>query len=282
MVKGTAAVVHLRRAVASRSLHMVGACCRAGTCGLGASISRHLFRAALAMQFSQENVMDSYLRSRKLIYRCTVPGEELTEEQFCTLFERAVSTWKRRIGETGEAKWVGRGAEGGSDGRRMMRSGAVPTFKEFEVYVLLPCAVRPRVRGSAFQVQAYGWNVSETVRGQRTTSAAFFEKPLKEWDQGPSGSRILGPGLGPRPVKPSAAVFSKVLGEGTGGSANEEQVETCGDTIHVQVRRTPSPNRSGPRLWSEDELVALISRIVEDGRRRTARPLLDTKRVKKR
>jgi hypothetical protein len=82
------------------------------------------------MQSLEENVMASFLRSRKLIYQCMISGEELTEKEFTVLFERALSSWKRRIGESEGAKWVGRRTERGVGSGRGMRSGAARTFKE--------------------------------------------------------------------------------------------------------------------------------------------------------
>jgi hypothetical protein len=200
------------------------------------------------MQSLQENVMASFLRSRKLIYQCVVSGKELTEEDFTVLFERMLSSWKRRIGASEGAKWVGRRTERGVDSGRGMRSGAARTFKEFEVYVLLPCAVRPRKRGSDFELNRPGWQVSETVRAQRTTTAEFFKKPLQEWARDGSGKSMLGPGLALRPLKSPYESVAEALDGAEDADGRKEERDSCGDTIHVLVRRTPPSKRSVQRL----------------------------------
>jgi hypothetical protein len=139
--------------------------------------------------------MESALRSRRLLYRARVPGEALTEEEFTVCFERALAKGMKRVGITGDNLWIGKAVGHGQDDRVGTRSRRPGTFTEYEVYLLLPEAVRPGMVRGWLALGRFGWSVDERARGPKESGSKFFAKPLKEWNQPNSVGKLLGRGF---------------------------------------------------------------------------------------
>jgi hypothetical protein len=105
--------------------------------------------------------------------------------------------------------------------------------------------VRPRRRGSEFELNRHGWQVSETVRAQRTTSAEFFKKPLQEWAQDGSGKSVLGPGLALRSLKSPNESVAEAPDGAEDVDGRKEQRDSCGDTCWCGGRLRRSEACSG-------------------------------------
>jgi len=239
----------------------------------------------------------SALRSRRLVYRATLQGEALSESAFAAQFERAVQRGMARARISGKAGWLGKSVGEGVTAATSSHNAGKRYFKEFEVFLVLPEAVRPgRIRGW-LNLPQHGWTVLEETRGRKQSGRKFFHLPLAVWGTAGSSGRVLGPGFAAKATTTEAlavrehteatAAAASTPASGNGKvrrSADEDTIHVHvpgnaeEDKTEVQVPRTPTPaaameGADGGRVWTEEEIKTLVRKTVRETLAEAARGL---------